>query len=181
MMYRTTPHSTTGVSPAELLFRRKRRTRLPGIDDYSNLAEDQDIRDRNSEQKEKGNMYIDQKRGAKESDIKTGDSVLLKQKHENKLTPTFSTEPYRVMEKIGNSVTVESPSGVQYRRNTTHIKKLLGNDNSEADNISYSENTDDVVDVDTENQNEVDKETIVQTRPNRVHKMPEKFKDILIS
>lgn len=181
MMYRTTPHSTTGVSPAELLFRRKIRTRLPGIDDYSHLAEDQDIRDRDSEKKEKGKMYIDEKRGARESDVKTGDTVLLKQKPENKLTPTFSTEPYRVMEKIGNSVTVESPSGVQYRRNTTHVKKLLDNDNSETNNIPHSENSDDVTDVDITNQTEVDKETLVPSRPSRVHKMPEKFKDFVVS
>ena len=33
IMYRTTLDSTTGVSPAELLFRRKLRTRIPGIDE----------------------------------------------------------------------------------------------------------------------------------------------------
>lgn len=31
-MYRTTPHSTTGVSPSEMLFKRKIRTRLPTLD-----------------------------------------------------------------------------------------------------------------------------------------------------
>ena len=31
-MYRSTPHSTTGVSPAELLFNRKLRTKLPQLE-----------------------------------------------------------------------------------------------------------------------------------------------------
>ena len=41
IMYRTTPHSTTGVSPAELLFRRKLRTRKPGIKEFP--VEDQEV------------------------------------------------------------------------------------------------------------------------------------------
>ncbi|XP_060077908.1 uncharacterized protein K02A2.6-like [Ylistrum balloti] len=48
MSYRTTPHTVTGVSPAELLFKRKLRTRLPAIEDYSG-----DICDRDNEQKGK--------------------------------------------------------------------------------------------------------------------------------
>ena len=51
-MYRTTPHSTTGVSPAELMFKRKIRTKLPSIQDKS--VDDLETRDRDSEQKGKG-------------------------------------------------------------------------------------------------------------------------------
>ena len=103
IMYSTTPHSTTGVSPSELMFRLKVRTRLPGIEDFSNWTENQELRDYDNELKEKGKMYIDKKRGAKESDLRTDDTVLAKQKQENKLTPTFAAQPYRVTEKMGNS------------------------------------------------------------------------------
>ena len=34
LMQRTTPHGTTGVSPAELMFRKKLRTRIPGIEEF---------------------------------------------------------------------------------------------------------------------------------------------------
>ena len=48
-MYKTTPHSTTGVSPVELLFRRKQRDRIPGIEEFP--VADQVVRDRDSEAK----------------------------------------------------------------------------------------------------------------------------------
>ena len=51
MMYRCTPHSTTGVSPAELLFDRKIRTKLPQLQEFTC---DDEVRDRDSERKEKG-------------------------------------------------------------------------------------------------------------------------------
>jgi len=50
-MYLSTPHSTTGVSPAELLFGRKIRTKIPEIADYS--IDDIAVRDQDSEKKRK--------------------------------------------------------------------------------------------------------------------------------
>ena len=35
MMFRSTPHSTTGVSPAELLFGRDIRTKLPQLQEFT--------------------------------------------------------------------------------------------------------------------------------------------------
>ena len=74
MMYRSTPHSTTEVSPAELLFGRKIRTKLPQPQKFT--CEDE-VRDRNSERKEKGKGYADCKRNECENDIQKGDKVLL--------------------------------------------------------------------------------------------------------
>ena len=37
-MYRSTPHSTTGVSPAEFLYYRKIRTKLPELDSNFNAV-----------------------------------------------------------------------------------------------------------------------------------------------
>ena len=50
IMYRSTPHSTTGVTPAELLFNRPFRTKLPQLNDIS--VDDVAVRDRDSELKE---------------------------------------------------------------------------------------------------------------------------------
>ena len=48
--------------------------------------------------------------------------MLVKQQRVNKWTTAFECQPYQVIEKHGNSVVVESPEGVKYKRNTTHVK-----------------------------------------------------------
>ena len=114
-------YRTTGVSPAELLFRRKLRTRIPGIEEFQ-VLDGQEVIDRDCEAKERGKLYADEKRGARESEVKEGDRVLLKQEKTNKLTPTFRPETFRVLNKTGNSFVVESPDGVQYKRNSTDVE-----------------------------------------------------------
>ena len=45
----------------------------------------------------------------------------------NKLSTRFNPSPYTVVNKHGNSLIVQSQEGVQYSRNTSHVKKLLRN------------------------------------------------------
>ena len=125
LAYRSTPHQTTGVSPAELLFGRKIRTKLPELDSASRPILDEAIRDRDILRKQRGKEYADEKRQAKDSGIRVGDEVLLKQKPANKLTTAFEPKPYRVVEKEGSQVTVQSSSGVKYKRNVAHTKPYV--------------------------------------------------------
>jgi hypothetical protein len=122
-MYRSTPHSTTGVSPAELLFGLKLRTKLPDINlDY---LDDIEIRDRDSERKEKGKLYSDKRRNTTTNDLNSRDQVLVKQNRANKLSTTFNPESFTILEKHGNSVGIQSNEGKKYRRNVTHVKKVI--------------------------------------------------------
>lgn len=123
LMYRSTPHSTTGVSPAEMLFRRKIRTKIPDIVNYENL--DDIVRDRDSEMKGKGKIYADQRRNVRQSEIYEGDIVLMKQSKENKLSTTFNPNPMTVVRRNGSSVIIESSDGVRYQRNVSHVKKFF--------------------------------------------------------
>uniref|UniRef100_A0AAV2MLX7 Gypsy retrotransposon integrase-like protein 1 n=1 Tax=Knipowitschia caucasica TaxID=637954 RepID=A0AAV2MLX7_KNICA len=75
-VYRSIEHSTTGRSPAELLFNRKLRGKLP---DISTPRIDIEARDTDAENKGKYAEYADQRRGAKPSPVQVGDEVLLKQ------------------------------------------------------------------------------------------------------
>ena len=122
---RSTPNSTTGVSLAELLFRRRIRTKLPHLQEFSIEFEDE-VRDRDSDRKEKGKMYVDYQRNARESEIREGDKVLLRQVKENKLSTPYKAS-FTVIQKNGNSVLVEA-DGVRYRRNVTHVKKYFKRD-----------------------------------------------------
>ena len=118
-IYRSIEHSTTGRSPAELLFNRKLRGKLP---DISTPRNDIEARDTDAENKSKYAEYADQRRGAKPSSVRVGDEVLVKQDKVDKFTTTFNPTPHTVVSKKGNNVVVESPSGAQYSRNTTHVK-----------------------------------------------------------
>ena len=116
MMYRSTHHSTTGISPAELLFRRRIRTKLPQLQEFTVEYE---VRSRDSERKEKGKVYADCKRNAHETKIQRCDKVLL--------STTYKQSPFTVVQKNGNIVLVEA-DGIQYRPNLTHVKKDLVRD-----------------------------------------------------
>ena len=149
LMHRSTPHSVTGVSPAEALYRRKLRTKLPQLTDYSSY--DQEMRDRDAEQKEKGKVYGDKRRNACKSDMKSGDTVLMKQDMQNKFQSQFKPNLFKVLNKTGNSVLVESDQGVKYRRNVTHVKKFheRTSDRQTSNENSYLPHSDREISVET--------------------------------
>lgn len=51
MMYRSEPHSVTGISQAELMFGRKKRTKIPQVCDFN--IDNFEVHDRDSELKKK--------------------------------------------------------------------------------------------------------------------------------
>ena len=57
------------------------------------MAADEDVHDKDSVAKQKGNDYADDQRNAQESGLQQGDRVLLKQSRSNKLDTPFYSEP----------------------------------------------------------------------------------------
>ena len=49
--------------------------------------------------------------------------MLVRQDKVNKFSTTFNPTPCVVVRKSGNSLIVESPDGVQYSRNSSHVRK----------------------------------------------------------
>ena len=101
--YRATPHSTTGRSPAEILFKRTIRTRLPGrfVPEH-----DPELRAQNDQAKAKQKKYKDAKANVRPHNIQVGDKVLLLQKV-TKTKSVYDPEPFEVIEVHGTQIKAE--------------------------------------------------------------------------
>ena len=126
LAYRSTPHTTTGRSPAELLYGRKMSTKLPEVADLEESEElgYQQTRDCDAE-KQIGADYADKRHHAAEKCVQEGDLVLLEKRKENKMSSHYEKEPYQVTARYGDQVQLKSPQGAEYRRNIQHVKRFV--------------------------------------------------------
>jgi transposase InsO family protein len=165
LAYRSTPQATTGATPAFFMFKRELRSKLP------ELRGDKDVQDENTRENDWRNKltqktYADNKRGSTDSAITPGDQVLLKNtKASGKLAANYESEPYTVMTKEGNELTVESEDGTVYRRDSSFVKPYIAPTEPAA--------------IGTEPQQPYG-ETTTRSRPTRVTKLPERFKDFVM-
>ena len=127
LAYRSTPHAKTGVSPAELLYGRKIRTKMPefeGDDEEERSGTtDQQVRDQDSERKKR--MAETANKRAAESDVAEGDKVLLLKQKQNKLSAMYDPDPYDVVSKKGDLVVIEQGETL-LKRNVGHVKRFIG-------------------------------------------------------
>lgn len=115
------PHSRLGVTPFELLAGWKFRGTFVSLWKSKQL-DHEDLQEKDSEAKLISKQHTDAARGAKESVIKPGDTVLVAQARRLKTDPTFSGERFKVLAREGAKVVVLSRSGVQYTRNVQDVK-----------------------------------------------------------
>jgi len=125
--YRSTPHSSTGVAPSQLLFGFNRTNRLPSAmidsvsrDEYKKMAQ---INDKAAKLKAK--TANDSKRHAKTHSIKEDDLVLVQQKRLNKFINKYATEPVKVKSVTGPMITVEEKEGRVLTRNAEKFKPFF--------------------------------------------------------
>ncbi|XP_055590225.1 uncharacterized protein K02A2.6-like [Uranotaenia lowii] len=113
-----------GRAPAELMFGRRLRSKLPGVP--TSISNDEEARDHDMIQKEKGRVYADLRRRARPSGIEVGDHVLAKRmKKDNKLNSEFAPEEFVVTSKQGTDVMIRSSSsGKEFRRSAAHLKVI---------------------------------------------------------
>ena len=129
MNYRSTPHPSTGMSPYQLMFNQKMKTKLP---QFSVPLNDDNIRKRDTEAKQKNKRYADNRRNAKTSGLKPGDSVLVKQPIKHKLDTPFNPTPGKVVSRKGSMITVKHNDRL-LTRDCSHFKAV---DTSADRNIS---------------------------------------------
>ncbi|XP_053685958.1 uncharacterized protein K02A2.6-like [Sabethes cyaneus] len=146
ILYNNNPHSVTGQPPSELLQNRKLRFKIPQTDDISTTPPITEFRDRDLKQKFESKMAEDVRRGSKPSVLELDDTVLMKNLlPKDKLSTDFSKEKFKVIEKKGSNVTVESQAtGKQFERNSSHLLKILENDMELSDSSLREEKEKDV-------------------------------------
>lgn len=140
LMKHTTVHATTGKTPAELFYGREIRDNLPSIIHGYNPM-DEEVREKDFYMKMKGKEIADKRRHAVESEITTGDRVVIKNfKRSNKLDSYFDENEYQVVEKKGKDTIVQRESdGKRYRRNVEHMKKIKDKEGREQEEFISDE------------------------------------------
>ena len=151
--YRATPHSTTGHSPATLLFNRNIRTKLPHPVKENKSNMHQKLKEKDSKAKAKMKDHADEKSRAKTSAIVVGDIVLVRQSKENKLSTRYDPKPYKVVKRRGSRITVLR-NGHYVTRNISFFKKLTGKVDDEIDSATETDYFDHDIDNGVSNEGE---------------------------
>ena len=105
--YRATPHTSTGRPPAELLFNRAYRARLPATwteRPTQPSHDDQGVRDAHQKAKQTQKAYKDRPANVTPHNIRRGDTVLLLGQR-SKTTPRYDPLPYTVTSARGTQIT----------------------------------------------------------------------------
>ena len=103
LSYRTTPHCSTNVPPAQLLFNRPVKGTLPTLNPKAKvLNKNKDAKTNDSKAKDKGRDHV------APSEIQVGDTVILKQRKKNKFTTKFKPIPYTVLERRRVTIVAEN-------------------------------------------------------------------------
>ena len=138
--YRATPHVTTTVSPGEVLFGRKLRTKLPQCMSAIQNGLHERVREEDDEKKRIMKTNADITNHAKPRALMIGDNVLLRQKKCNKLTTPFDPKPYTVIAVKGTMVTAKRQNH-EVTRNSSYFKLIPGHvrDDEQSDNDSTDE------------------------------------------
>lgn len=121
---RATPHPSTGVAPAELLYGRLYKTRLPDMrtDPASSRPDILQARERDKQAKMKQKEYKDAKTNVKPHSIQEGDKVLLGRK-QTKLKSPYDPAPYTVIQVHGTQI-VARRGEQQKTRDSQYWKKV---------------------------------------------------------
>ena len=182
LAYRTTPHSTTGMTPASLMFGRELKTKLPELRPNKSLL-DESIRDRDWNHKLSSKLYADKQRNATFNPVVPGDKVLLKNtKSPGKLAPKFEPQPYTVQTKEGQELTLKADNGTLYRRNSSFVKpyNTPGEPESSPPEQSSREANPPSPAPAMPESSTTSSTAETRSRPTRATKLPGRFKDFVL-
>ena len=124
--YRVTPHSSTNIPPADLMFQRRIRY---SIQDATNKLNHIDLEEKlefnDWTKKELATDYATLRRHAKPCSLSVDDRPLVKQPHKNKLSSLFNPYPHRIIAQKGSMFTAKkSETDHEITGNETHFKSI---------------------------------------------------------
>ena len=173
LQYRTTPHCTTNVPPAELMFNRTVRGKLPKLKRQNVVNRHEEARDNEQSRKHYNKQYADKRRHVKESKIEVGDSVLVRQERRNKLTANFNETPYTVTYRNKSRVTAQNKDGHMITRNVSHFKQIPKPDSdTDTDDEDYT-GTVTNTNIDNNDNNNITHDIL--RRSNRNRRAPQRY------
>jgi len=126
-LYRNTPHSTTNKTPAECIFGRRLRTRLPHVNEQSPASTrlDAQLRETDTAAKQRMKQHNDSRNRARERQLAAGDTVLVRQTRRNKLSNYYEPQPYVITDICGSMVTAQRVIDSQTTtRNISFFKRV---------------------------------------------------------
>ena len=193
--YRGTPHSSTGKSPHLALTGRHMNVGIPFLNfsnDQQSIKLHREILQYDNKRKLATKLYADAKRHTKQSDMKIGDTVLAKQRRQNKLTPKYNPKPYIITNKKGSCITAKRGHD-RIIRNSSFFKRInIPQTHADKDEFaSDDEEGEDEVEIVTPNKDAPispspqmstsDSQLQIPTRPVRDRRPPSYLKDYVVS
>ena len=121
-MYRSTPSRGTGRTPASVILSYEPRTDFPQARESTNSKQFQGMKSHNEGYKWKAKQYTDQINNRRESSLKAGDVVLMRNLCPRKADPLYLRSPLTVLHRLGNQVEIKAQTGKVYRRPLSHLK-----------------------------------------------------------
>jgi len=123
LLYRATPHTTTELSHAEMLYNRKIQTKLPQYFKHLDSPEQAIVRTKHDIKKQHQKEHYDSRHKTRNKDISVGDKVLIQQS-KSTVKPPFNPLPLTVISVKGNRTTACWPDGTERVRDKNKFKKV---------------------------------------------------------
>ena len=124
LQYRTAPHSSTQVPPAELLFNRTVKGKLLVLGKRKVLSRHKTAKMNDMTKQQYNKEYVNANRNVKKSSLKIGNYVLVQQDKHNKLSTNFNQQPYVVTNRSHSKVTARNDNGHVITRNVSQFKQI---------------------------------------------------------
>lgn len=197
IMYYSTPHSVTGKTPTELLLGRTIRTKIPFLKEVETNPITEEFQDRDWSGKYHSGHHENEKRNAKESNLKEGDKVVMQNLNPgNKLSTTFDPTECTIVSKSGTRVTVQNEmTGKTYQRNSAHLKKIIepeeqrrvsmnsstSQDIQRSDAVAETSSSRDHLVTSQELDQQLQSNLATYERPKRSSRRPTKYDDYVVN